>query len=121
MKCPRCQAEVQADAKFCRYCGATLEKKEPSANRILRIYGYTEWYAITPDVEIYMNGNFIGSVAYQGVKEIVIGDDNYYFEFKLRLGGITRKCHCFVNNTFNGGLKITTNRFWGTINVEYTM
>lgn len=121
MKCPRCNAEVQSGANFCPYCGYSLAETGNPQKRVLRIYGYTEWYAITPAVDVYMNNTKIGSVAYRGVMEVELGNDDAYFEFHLNNGGFTRKCHCYVNNTFNGGLQITTNRFWGTLGVKFTM
>ena len=90
--------------------------------REIHIYGYKEWYLPALDVDIYMDGVKKGSVPYKGHFVVEIDNGGHYFEFHWNRGlGIVKKCHCFINETFVGGLQLVTNRFLGTIKIEYTM
>ena len=131
--CPNCGAQVAEGANFCTSCGKplNLQTNEPvvqtaagnnAAKRIIKIYGYKEWYAITPEVSVFLNNQFIGKVPYNGCLPVELTDDNAYFEFRLKASiGFPRTCHCFVNKTFTGGLQLKTNRLIGTISVDYVM
>lgn len=122
MICPRCKQAVPDGAKFCTNCGADLTGVTVAPKRKIRIYGYREWYAISPDVEVFLNGAKVGTLTAKGELAVEIGNENAFFEFHMNQGlGIVRKCHCFVNQIFNGGLQLKTNRWTGSISVEYTM
>ena len=122
MICPRCKQALPDGAKFCTNCGADLTDAAAAPTRRIRIYGYKEWYAISPDVEVFLNGVKVGTLAAKGELTVEIGNENAFFEFHMNQGlGIVRKCHCFVNQIFNGGLQLKTNRWTGSISVEYTM
>lgn len=130
--CPNCGTQVQDDAKFCMSCGTSLASQATTpasttnvsngGKRIINIYGYKEWYAITPEVSVFLNKQFIGKVPYNGCLPVELTDDNAYFEFRLQSPiGFPRTCHCFVNKIFTGGLQLKTNRLIGTISVDYVM
>ena len=123
MKCPKCNAEVQADAKFCANCGTPLSGAE-KPKRIINIYGYKEWYAIDIPMDVYMNNEKIGTLSPKGKMTVELGDDNYYFEFVWHNGYMYQpkaRCNCYINKTFCGGIQLCTNRWLGTISVAYTM
>ena len=69
---------------------------------------------------IYLDGKKVGSVPYKGHYMVEVDDNNHYFEFHWTMA-IKGKCHCPINKTFVGGLQLVTNRFLGSINVEFTM
>ena len=136
--CPNCGAELKAEAKFCSSCGTPLTPQAPKpqpqaqaapekvvtsgSTRVINIYGYKEYYMITPEVDVFLNNRFIGKVAANSCLPVELTDDNAYFEFRLKAAiGFPRKCHCFVNKTFTGGLQLKTNRLFGTISVDYVM
>jgi len=122
MKCPNCKTEVPESARFCTNCGESMTGITKSQKRKIRIYGYKEWYAITWDTDIFLNGKKVGTIRPKGVLEVEVGDKDCYFEFQWHQGfGIVSKGHCFVNSTFNGGLQLVTNRFTASIKAEYTM
>ena len=90
--------------------------------REIHIYGYKEWYLPRLDVDVYLDGKKIDTIPYKGHLIVELDNNNHYFEFHWNKGlGIVKKCHCFLNEKFVGGIQLVTNRFLGSINVEFTM
>lgn len=99
-----------------------VRESTPVQTRDIHIYGYKEWYLPHLDVDVYLDGEKKGTIPYKGHLTVEIDNNNHYFEFHWNKGlGFVKKCHCFINNKFVGGLQLVTNRFLGIINVEYTM
>lgn len=77
VKCPSCGSpnveQIDVDKYQCPYCGATFTASAQShVNKILTIHGYTQWFAVCPNVEIWYNGQKIGAVAKDGIFQINI-------------------------------------------------
>ena len=55
--CLECKVQVSDKASACLHCGVPIYI-EPKAN----IYGYTQQFAINPEVQIYWNDSLTGSI-----------------------------------------------------------
>ena len=83
MNCKKCGKELRAGAKFCSGCGTAVEVEnqqsiQPPAEikkGKLIIYGYTQWFAVKPSVDVLKNGVKIAEVMPAGVTEIDIDSD----------------------------------------------
>ncbi len=78
------------------------------------IHGYTAWYAVKPKIEIYVNGEMIGQVAYQDTFEFNVEEDSIV-EFKCSI----RKTKIKVYKDKKNEISLEFNRLLGTLNAKY--
>ena len=88
IKCPSCGSSVINQINWnkyqCSYCNKTFTIQ---TEKVISIHGYTQWFAITPDVKILVNGQVVGKV---GKDEI----------FRLRLDSPCQlKFECSIRST----------------------
>ena len=83
--CKECNREYSDTRDTCPHCGFVDSKK-------VVIYGYTENFAINPDVKVYLNDRLVASVAHNSKAEIEI-DGACELRFKCSI----RSTRCFVN------------------------
>lgn len=62
MKCPNCGKEITDDSLFCEHCGAKVKTSNNQLDKNVTILGYTESFALNPDVAIYKDDKEVGSV-----------------------------------------------------------
>ena len=87
IKCSECGRLVSDKAKACIHCGNPLNTVNESK---VMIYGYTESYLFNPPVNIFIGGQFIGSVAKGNLFEIPIAYDTVIlFKCSMRSAKIT--------------------------------
>lgn len=111
MICKNCGKELREGAKFCTGCGMVVEeakkdipqqivevsKTNDTHSSILTIHGYSDWYAVTPAVEIYENNIKIGEVKYKETVEIQIRN-NTIITFKCMMRKATYNASAEKNN-----------------------
>lgn len=94
--CIKCGQEISPDDVFCGFCGASQKSQlspnhvEENENKVncsskpesqstsiptkgkstINIHGYTQWFAITPDVKIIVNGQVMGKVGKDEIFQI---------------------------------------------------
>lgn len=96
--------------------------KEKEQLREIKVYGHQEWYLVQQDIEVHLDGKFLAKIPYKGVITVNLDYDNHCFEFQWKKGfGIVRKCQCFINKTFVGGVQIVTHRWADKISCQYTL
>lgn len=77
IKCPSCGSpnveQIDTDKYQCPYCGKTFSSTPiKQAAKIISIHGYTQWFAVNPDVKVSINGQQVGKVARGGLLQIQI-------------------------------------------------
>jgi len=77
IKCPSCGSpnveQIDTDKYQCPYCGKTFSSTPiKQATKIINIYGYTQWFAINPDVKVTINGQQVGKVSKGGLLQLQI-------------------------------------------------
>ena len=81
VKCPSCGSpnveQIDVDKYQCPYCGATFThsaqsqvEKVSTPDKVINIHGYTQWFAVCPDVQILHNGQQIGKVSKDGIFQV---------------------------------------------------
>lgn len=102
--CKECSKEYSDTLQSCPHCGFKDSSK-------VTIYGYTESFAINPDVDIYMGNKLVASVAKNSKVEISISEP-----CELLFSCSLRSAKCNVNpgdsvlmsfNRVTGGLSAT--------------
>lgn len=76
-KCPSCGSpnieQIDVDKYQCPYCGETFSFIHPKPFiKTITIHGYTQWFAINPDVKVSINGKYIGKVSKGNMLQINI-------------------------------------------------
>lgn len=120
MFCEKCGKELREGVKFCPGCGAALENADentrnnrnaPSVgNGTLTVYGYTEWYAVKPKVDILKNGVKIAEVNPGSMIEIPI-TENCTIQFKCMFRTATLQAYANENRT----VRLSFNRITGEL------
>ncbi len=75
VKCPSCGSpnveQIDVDKYQCPYCGATFTASvQNQVDRVINIHGYTQWFAVCPDIQILHNGQQVGKVSKGGLFQI---------------------------------------------------
>ncbi len=123
MFCEKCGKELREGVKFCPGCGAVLEKAEANNQSVqnnqnvpsgvsgkLTVYGYTEWYAVKPKVDILKNGIKIAEVNPDSMIEIPITED-CTIQFKCMFRTATLQAYAGRNQA----VKLSFNRITGEL------
>jgi len=91
-------------------------------SRVIRIYGDKEWHWFTYTMDVYLDGQLIGKISSGKTMDVEIDYNNHCFEFHWnRVIGQPKKCMCFINTTFVGGIQIVVHRILDKISSEYTL
>ena len=77
IKCPSCGSpnveQIDTDKYQCPYCGNSFSTSSLTpAAKTINIHGYTQWFAVTPDVKVTINGQQVGKVAKDGLLQLQI-------------------------------------------------
>ena len=127
MICKNCGKELRNGAKFCTECGMVVEETKNDTSletaeasktinaqcSVLTIHGYSDWYAVTPSVEIYENNMKIGEVKYKDTVEIQIKKDTV-ITFKCMM----RKATYRATSGQNKEIALSFNRITGQLVVN---
>ncbi len=75
IKCPSCGSpnieQIDTDKYQCPYCGKTFSSASvKSTSKVVNIHGYTQWFAVNPDVKVTINGQLVGNVGKGGLLQI---------------------------------------------------
>lgn len=73
--CPNCGSpnveQIDEDKYQCPYCGETFSTEpEKPTSKIINIHGYTQWFAVNPDITVTINGQQVGKVGKNGLLQI---------------------------------------------------
>lgn len=119
MFCEKCGKELREGVKFCPGCGKVIgenpNNKKPEIapqqeNGKLIVYGYTEWYAVKPKVDILKNGIKIAEVNPSSMIEIPI-EENCTIQFKCMFRTATLQAYAGKTMT----VKLSFNRITGEL------
>ena len=89
LKCPSCGSsnveQIDANRYQCPYCGNTFNSSSIMPPRSICIHGYTQWFAINPDVKIYINGQLVGKVGKgENLQVNIESPSQFKFECNMR-------------------------------------
>lgn len=89
---------------------SNMDADTPLNTNLITVLGYTQAFAINPDVNIFFNDTFIGSVSRLGK-----------FEFEAKVSGVIKfKCSfrstkIQVESNKKTTIQLSWNRIWGTL------
>lgn len=90
IKCPSCGSpnveQIDVDKYQCSYCGKTFSQSQNApTEKVINIHGYTQWFAVNPDILIKVDDQPIDKVGKDGVVKIKVDKPcQLKFECSLR-------------------------------------
>lgn len=115
IKCPSCGSpnveQIDVNKYQCPYCGNTFSSAPSfSAPKVITIHGYTQWFAINPDVKVSINGQQVGRVAKGGILQIQV-ESPCQIKFDCNL----RSAQIYVDPSVDSDIYISWDRVSGCL------
>lgn len=116
---PKCGAKkIPNEAKFCPYCGATLESEEiDKKEETIEIEGYTTWTWPHPLIKVYIDSILVAEVGYK--EKIRIKHTlPCKIIFRCKNGVFSKQAAINIPSDFNGKVILSFDRWTGALQAE---